>query len=123
VQAKLPYLQGWLDRKYEIAQYYSKELAGYYITPIEHDWGQHSYYVYVVEHVDRDRVRTALLEQGIQTNIHYANPAHSTPAFAPWHRSLPVTERKSATIFSIPVYPHLTDTQVEYIASKCKEVA
>ena len=123
VQAKLPYLQGWLDRKYEIAQYYSKELAGYYITPIEHDWGQHSYYVYVVEHVDRDRVRTALLEQGIQTNIHYANPAHNTPAFAPWHRSLPVTERKSATIFSIPVYPHLTDTQVEYIASKCKEVA
>ena len=79
--------------------------------------------VNVVEHVDRDRVRAELLDKGIQTNIHYANPAHSTPAFAPWHRKLPVTERKSANILSIPVYPHLTDAQVEYIALKCKEVA
>lgn len=123
VLAKLPYLQGWLDRKYEIAQYYSRELADYYKTPIEHNWGKHSYYVYVIEHEERDRIRADLLKKDIQTNCHYANPAHGTPAFAPWHRSLPVTEYKSKNILSIPVYPHLKDTQVEYIAKMCKEVA
>ena len=95
VQAKLPFLQAWLDRKYD---------------------------VYVLEAPDRDRIRDALLVNQIQTNIHYANPAHSTPAFAKWSAPLPVTEHKSNNIFSIPVYPSLTDTQVEYIVNKCKEV-
>lgn len=123
VQAKLPYLQGWLDRKYEIAQYYHQRLDNYYVTPMERVWGKHSYYVYVIEHPERDRVRNQLLELGVQTNIHYANPAHLTPAFAPWTKRLPVTEHKSSTILSIPVYPHLTDLQVEYITEKCREVS
>ena len=123
VQAKLPYLQGWLDRKYEIAQYYTNELKSTYNTPTEHTWGQHSYYVYVLEHEERDLVRHLLERAGIQTNIHYANPAHRTAAFAPWTKSLPVTEKLSDTIFSIPVYPHLTDDQVEYIAKTVKAVA
>lgn len=122
VQAKLPFLQAWLDRKYDIAQYYTSELKSHYTTPLEHTWGKNSYYVYVLEAPDRDRIRDALLVNQIQTNIHYANPAHSTPAFAKWSAPLPVTEHKSNNIFSIPVYPSLTDTQVEYIVNKCKEV-
>ena len=122
VQAKLPYLQGWLDRKYQIAQYYNDQLKDYYSTPTEHNWGQHSYYVYVLQHRDRDRVREDLQKQGIQTNIHYAKPAHITLAFSKWHRDLPVTEKLASDIFSIPIWPHLTDNQVEYIAEKCKEV-
>ena len=123
IQAKLPYLQAWLDRKYVIAQIYTNELQDYYGTPKELPWGKHSYYVYVLEHPNRDRVRADLLERGIQTNIHYAKPAHTTPAFAPWHRSLPVTEQKSSNILSIPVYPHLKQEQIEYIVKMCKEVA
>jgi len=123
VQAKLPYLQGWLDRKYEIAQYYNKELSDIFKTPTEHSWGQHSYYVYVVEHPERDRVREELLAKGITTNIHYAKPAHSTPAFKPWSCSLPVTEHLASNILSLPVFPHLKDLEVEYIVNKCKEIA
>ncbi len=123
VQAKLPYLQAWLDRKREIAQYYTKELTGLYNTPVEEDWGNHSYYVYVLEHPKRNQIRKQLLEAGIQTNVHYENPAHSTPAFEKWYRSLPVTELKSKVIFSIPVFPHLKDEQVEYIAREVKRLA
>jgi len=122
VQAKLPYLQGWLDRKHEIATYYTEQLQDYYVTPKEMIWGQHSYYVYVMEHPYRDKIRFRLGEAGIGTNIHYANPAHLTPAFKKWRKSLPVTEQLSRNIFSIPNYPHLTDSQVEYIADKCKEL-
>ena len=85
-------------------------------------WGKHSYYVYVMEHPYRDKLRLRLGEAGIGTNIHYANPAHLTPAFKKWRRSLPVTEQLSRDIFSIPVYPHLTDAQVDYIVDKCKEL-
>ena len=122
VQAKLPFLQGWLDRKYAIANYYNAQFINYYSKMKEMDWGKHSYYVYVLQHYDRDRVRQDLLEQGIQTNIHYANPAHLTPAFAPWHKKLHETEKLSSEIFSIPIYPHLTDSQVEYIAKKVVSV-
>ena len=122
VQAKLPFLQNWLDRKHSIAQYYNDRFANHYTTMKEMDWGKNSYYVYVLQHNNRDKVRKDLLEQGIQTNIHYANPAHSTPAFKPWTRSLPNTEKLSANIFSIPIYPSLTDAQVEYIADKVIQV-
>ena len=122
VQAKLPYLQGWLDRKHEIAKYYDTELDLDYITPKEMKWGKHSYYVYVLQHPYRDKIRFRLGEAGIGTNIHYANPAHLTPAFKKWTRSLPVTEQLSKDIFSIPIYPHLTDNQVEYIVKKLKEL-
>lgn len=122
VQAKLPFLQRWLDRKYQIAQYYNEQLKNHYTGMKELEWGQHSYYVYVLRHENRDRIRNELLEHGIQTNIHYANPAHSTPAFSPWHKNLPTTEKLSNEIFSIPVYPSLTDTQVEYIAQKVIKV-
>ena len=122
VQAKLPYLQSWLDRKYKIAEYYTENLSLYYEPMQVHNWGKHSYYVYVLRHIDRDKVRADLLEQGIETNIHYANPAHSTPAFKPWTRSLPNTELLSSEIFSIPIYPSLTDSQVEYITKKVIEV-
>jgi len=122
VQAKLPYLQGWLDRKHEIATYYTEQLSEYYVTPKERPWGKHSYYVYVMEHPYRDEIRQRLGEAGIGTNIHYANPAHLTPAFKKWSKSLPRTEQLSRDIFSIPVYPHLTDGQVEYIVDKCKEL-
>jgi len=122
LMAKLPYLEGWLQRKREIAEYYNNNLKDYYTLTEHAGWGKHSYYVYVLRHPDRDKVRADLLEKGIQTNIHYANPAHNTPAFAPWHKDLPITEKLSNEIFSIPIYPHLKDAQVEYITNTLKEV-
>jgi dTDP-4-amino-4,6-dideoxygalactose transaminase len=124
VLAKLPYLQRWLDRKHQIAQYYNSELADYYTIPKEHDWGQHTYYCYHMDHDERDRVRADLLNKGVETTTQYADPSHLCPAFAPWYRgALPVTENKAKKVFTIPINPHLTDAQVEYIANMCKQVA
>lgn len=122
LMAKLPYLDAWLERKRKIAKYYDENLKDYYTLTEDSGCGKHSYYVYVLRHSDRDRVRADLLEQGIQTNIHYANPAHNTPAFAQWHKHLPVTETLSNEIFSIPIYPSLTDAQVEHIVDKVIKV-
>ncbi len=121
VQAKLPYLKSWLDRKHKIAEYYTTGLQQYYKTPQESTWGKHTYYVYVLQHEHRDRIRDALQERGIQTNIHYPNPTHMTPAFRPWAKTLNTTEKISSKIFSIPCYHSLTDNQVEYVVDTLKE--
>ena len=70
----------------------------------------------------RNKLRSRLGGARIGTNIHNANPAHRTPAFKKWSKNLPRTEQLSRDIFSIPVYPHLSDGQVDYIVDKCKEL-
>jgi len=120
IQAKLPYLQSWLERKHSIASYFSKSLKDYYEIPREHNWGKHTYYVYVLQARDRTHTINVLKEEGIATNIHYLNPAHMTPAFDRWHKDLPKTEHASKHIFSIPCYFSLTDSQVNMIVEKVK---
>ena len=122
VQAKLPYLNEWLARKHEIAEYYSTNLNQYYPVPQEQSWGKHTYYVYVLEHENRDKIREVLLDRGIQTNIHYPNPVHTTPAYQPWTRSLPRTEQAGKNVFSIPCYYSLTDQEVEHIVDTLKAI-
>lgn len=125
VQSKLPYLQTWLQKKNEIAKYYTTELRNYYMTPHEASYGKHSYYVYVLQvpiMTDRDEILSKLNDKGIQTNIHYRNPAHMTPAFSEYKKHLARTEYVSEKIFSIPCYHNLKDEQIEYIVKTMKEV-
>jgi len=122
VQAKLPYLDKWLDRKGEICRYYSEELKNHYITPQETPWSKHTYYVYVLQTDDRDSVRTKLNELGISTNIHYPQPNNIQPAFKDYNCELPVTDSVCERIFSIPCYHSLSDNQIEYVINSLKAV-
>ncbi|MFA5031174.1 MAG: DegT/DnrJ/EryC1/StrS family aminotransferase [Patescibacteria group bacterium] len=62
----------------------------------------------------RDATRVCLLEDGIATSIHYP-PLHLMPAYKPYTKSLPNTERICKRIVSLPLYPALTDREVSYI--------
>lgn len=73
------------------------------------------FHQYVVASAERDRLRAALSAQGIGTAIHYAEPAHKQPGYADsilGPGGLPNTERAAARIFSLPMFPQLTDEQV-----------
>ncbi len=120
VEAKLPYLDGWLKKKREICRYYSEELKDYYTTPKETPWSTHTYYVYVLEHERRDWLREKLAEHGIATNIHYPKPNNIQPAFKDYHCALPRTEHACSRIFSIPCYHSLSDSNIEYIIKTLK---
>ena len=85
-------------------------------------WGKHTYYVYVLQHPYRDKLRAKLADAGIGTGIHYNKPIHLAPAYKQYTKSLPITEKLSKDVFSIPIYPHLKDAQVEYIVKKLKEL-
>lgn len=78
------------------------------------------YHLYPIRVDERDALRTSLADQGIETGIHYPVPAHLQPALRDRpHRCgrMRVTEEACRQLLSIPIYPELTDDQVEYVAA------
>jgi len=120
LRAKLRSLERWTERRREIAALYGELLSGLEIVlPYEPDHATHMYRNYVVRAQNRDCVRHALAERGIPTGMHYVPPLHLQPVYSHlgYDRSdLPVTDRTGEEIFTLPMYPELTNTQVEEIA-------
>lgn len=74
----------------------------------------------------RDRVRAALEARGIQTGIHYPKPVHLQPAYADLGYgpgSLPVSERMCQRLLSLPMFPEMTDAQVETVIAALRDIA
>jgi dTDP-4-amino-4,6-dideoxygalactose transaminase len=73
----------------------------------------------VVESAARDRFRERLAGLGVETGIHYPRPIHDQPAYRTLGtgRDLRVSERLSSQVASIPLYPELTDAEVELVCA------
>lgn len=125
---KLPRVNEWILRRREIATRYCSGLAGSGLTtPKENAHSRHAYYVYVVEHpTDRDGVLERLEQRGINCNVSYRWPIHIMRGYAGLgygEGAFPIAEAKARRIFSLPMYPHLTDAEVDWIISAVHEVA
>lgn len=110
-RAQLARLQGWTDRRREIAALYNSELTAVdvptVVAPATHVY--HQYTVRVAER--RDDFLTHLTEHGIGAGVYYPTPVHRLPSFGR-DLDLPVTERAAAEVLSIPVHPALSDQEV-----------
>ena len=122
LNAKLPYLNSWNQRRREIAQRYYQDFSTVGIVcPLEEPERFHIYHLYVIRVPQRDRFQQLLQEEGITTIIHYPIPVHLQKCYAEceWQsRFLPVTEKLASEIVSLPLYPELTDGEVNYIIKK-----
>jgi dTDP-4-amino-4,6-dideoxygalactose transaminase len=120
LHAKLKYVPQWIERRQAIAAQYNALLADLdVVTPHVPEGYEHVYRNYVVLVPERDRVRRALARQGVETNVIYTPPAHRQTVYQERGMgpgSLPVTERLAAELLCLPMYPDLTDEQVEYVA-------
>ena len=67
----------------------------------------------------RDDLRDHLLHAGIQTAVHYP-PNHLQPAFAQYRKSLPVTEVVASEIVTIPLFPSMSDVEIERVANEIR---
>jgi dTDP-4-amino-4,6-dideoxygalactose transaminase len=122
LRAKLPHLEAWNQQRRQHAIRYAELLQDSPIlTPFECPENEHVYHLYVIRTQARDEMLTWLKEQGVFAGIHYPVPIHLQPAM----RSLgyqkgdfPVTERVVDGIISLPMYPELTEEQIEYVAQK-----
>src|SRR5579871_577364 len=124
---KLPLIEGWIERRRDIAARYHQGLAGTGLKlPRENAHSRHSYYVYVVEHpADRDGVLERLAKRDINCNVSYRWPIHTMRGSTDLgyrEGQFPVTERKAQHIFSLPMYPHLKDEEVDAVIATLKEV-
>ncbi len=124
---KLPYLNEWIDRRREIANRYNRELKDFEIElPIEHPDNKHAYYIYVVSHPERERIMSGLLKKDIHLNISYPWPIHIMDAYKHFVCSsctcLKKTEENSKKIFSLPMYPTLTDEEQGIVIKELKQL-
>jgi dTDP-4-amino-4,6-dideoxygalactose transaminase len=87
--------------------------------PVPVSYAEHVYHLYVVQSPHRDTIRTALEAEGIASGIHYPLPIHLQQAYREMGRgpgSFPVTEQIAPRLLSLPMYPELTEEQVEQVA-------
>jgi dTDP-4-amino-4,6-dideoxygalactose transaminase len=127
LRAKLPYLAEWTERRREIAATYSAALDGTVVEPLAElpDRG-HVFHLYVVRVPDRERFQSEMAERGVATLIHYPIPIHRQPPFARLAEdavSLENAERLCRSVLSLPLYPGLTDDEVEAVATAAAEAA
>ena len=127
LRIKLRRLPEWNTRRREIARTYNKLLAGSgVITPEIPSGDRHVFYVYCIRVPGgrRDDLRKYLGERGVGTQIHYPVPIHlqQSAEFLGYRKGdLPVTERLATEVLSIPMYPELTDEQVDRVSTSIRE--
>ncbi|MGY1438926.1 DegT/DnrJ/EryC1/StrS family aminotransferase [Streptomyces reniochalinae] len=119
---RLPGLPGRLERRAAIADYYTERfepLAERGVVPPPRGREGRCYYVYSLLAERRDALRAHLTERGVDSHVYYPLPLPRQSAFAPFAspgERWPHAELASRRILALPVYPHLTDAQVEYVA-------
>jgi dTDP-4-amino-4,6-dideoxygalactose transaminase len=125
LRVKLAHLPEATERRRAIAAAYAAELAGLGLgLPEEQPYARAVYHLYVVRHPRRDALMAALKERGIGTLIHYPIPLHLQPVFARLGGKpgdLPVAEAAAGQIFSLPIYPEMTDGQVRAVTTAVRE--
>ena len=121
LRAKLARLEKWNVLRREAAERYHRLLADVpgVRPPTSAPGNEDVWHLYVVRVGDRDRVLAELNAAGVGAGIHYPTPVHLTGAYAGLGLgpgSFPVAERAAGEILSLPLYPHITSEQQEYVA-------
>src|SRR5436189_4655795 len=124
---KLRHLAGGNLLRRETAFQYNQAFAGIdeVATPFEANYARHVYHVYAIRVQERDEVRRRLEENEIGCAVHYPIPIHLQEAC----RSLgytwgafPIAENLAEEFLSLPMFPELTEEQIEYVARCVSEV-
>lgn len=127
LSVKLRHLAKWNESRRTLAHRYHEllsETKESIVLPVEASWTKGVYHLYVVRVHDREGLQAALSEAGIGTGIHYPIPLHLQKAYADLgykRGDFPVTERVSAEIVSLPMYPQMTLEQQDKVVAKVCE--
>jgi dTDP-4-amino-4,6-dideoxygalactose transaminase len=125
LNVKLKKLESWNQKRRENASLYKTLLEGFNITlPYTDANIKPVYHLYVVRVKDREGLQEYLNAQGIDTGIHYPVPLHLQMAYKQLgynKGACPIAEKTSNEILSLPMYPELSSSQIQYTANKIKE--
>jgi dTDP-4-amino-4,6-dideoxygalactose transaminase len=124
LSGKLAFLDGWTRRRIALAERYREALSGtgLRLTDVASP-ARHVYHLFVVRVAGRDKVRAQLARRGIETGVHYSVPCHQQPPLRRFSdHPLPVAERAAGELLSLPMFPHLTDGQVEFVCGALADI-
>jgi dTDP-4-amino-4,6-dideoxygalactose transaminase len=120
LQVKLNYLDEWNDKRRAVAQRYNELLAGSdVVIPTENDDVRHVYHLYVIQHEKRDELIEHMKQCGVYCGVHYPKPLHLAKPFRTARtvpQGVPVSMRLAKRILSLPMYPELTESQIQHVA-------
>ncbi len=126
LNVKLKRLDAWNEARRRVAAWYGVRLAdGDLVLPAERSGARHVYHLFVVQTPERDDVRPQLDARGIGTGLHYPVPLHLQEAYAALgyrKGDFPVSEQVAAGGVSLPMFPHMTEEQVDRVAAAVREV-
>ena len=116
---RLTKLNSNIIKRRKIAKIYNDNLKTDSLTlPVENSGNYHSYYVYVVRHPNRKKIMNYLMDNGIFCNISYPFPIHSMRGYKYLNvknDDLKNTNKLSKEIFSLPMYPELSNVKLEKV--------
>jgi len=116
---KLSHLDEYISKRRHLAIQYDKLLAKTGLNlPETMEGNKHVFYLYVVRHPYRERIISELSKKGITVNISYPWPVHLMPAYRYLgykEGDFPVAEKAAREIFSLPMYPSLTDEEQQIV--------
>ncbi|MBN1121769.1 MAG: DegT/DnrJ/EryC1/StrS family aminotransferase [Anaerolineae bacterium] len=124
LKVKLKHLDTWNEKRAKIAAMYTELLGDSVETPTVPDWAVSSWHLYVIRVEQRDRLFERLRKAGIGVGIHYPIPLHLQPAYTDLgHKEgdFPHAEAAAKSILSLPMYPELSDSQIEIIVEAVKQ--
>lgn len=117
---KLSHLNNWNNERIKLANLYYEKLK--HINSIKfqtlHASAKSVYHLFVIRIDNRNELQKYLLEKEIGTIIHYPIPPHLQPAYSDLkHKkgAYPICEKISNSVLSLPLYPGLEETQIDYI--------
>src|SRR5215510_9244505 len=121
LRVKLRHLDEWNAKRRAHADFYLESLSSSEFRPqAVHPNATHVWHLFVVRLADREALQKKLKDEGIATGIHYPVPLHIQPAYQERQiplGSLPVTERVANQVVSLPMYPELSQAQLESIVN------
>lgn len=135
LEVKLKYLSKWTDARRSVAAKYNEGLKNFakVITPKEASYAKHVYHLYVIQLNDgsleksnqlRDKLKDFLIQNGVNVGLHYPIPLHMQECFKNLgykKGDFPNSEKIAEAGLSLPMFPELTDEQINYVIEKIKE--
>jgi len=124
LSGKLALLEEWTNRRIALAARYRDQLGDLRICPIGVDpLARHVYHLFVVRVADRDLIQAELGRRGIQTGVHYPVPCHLQPPLRRYAKGpLPTAEQAAHELLSLPLFPHMADSQVDAVCDALRDV-
>jgi len=124
LRVKLKYLDQWNGERRKRALAYKRVLENTeVICPGEKEQARHVYHLFVIRAKRRNALRVFLKEKGIGTMIHYPTPIHFQKAYKELgykKRDLPVTEKCSQEVLSLPLFPEITESEISEVTRQIR---